>query len=60
MELIHQASRTTDDQGRDRCVIVVTHDNRVFHYADRIEQMEDGRLKAAPEDFVLQEARAHH
>ncbi len=60
MELIHQASRTLDDQGRDRCVIVVTHDNRVFHYADRIEQMEDGQFRSAPEDFVLQEAKGHH
>lgn len=25
-----------------RCVIIVTHDNRIFHYADRIAQMDDG------------------
>jgi putative ABC transport system ATP-binding protein len=30
----------------DRCVIVVTHDSRIFPFADRIAEMEDGRLKA--------------
>jgi putative ABC transport system ATP-binding protein len=28
----------------DRCVIIVTHDNRIFKYADRITHMEDGRI----------------
>lgn len=28
----------------DRAVIVVTHDNRIFHHADRIAQMEDGHI----------------
>jgi putative ABC transport system ATP-binding protein len=28
----------------DRAVLVVTHDNRVFHYADRIAHMDDGRI----------------
>jgi putative ABC transport system ATP-binding protein len=28
----------------DRAVIVVTHDNRVFHYADSIAHMDDGRV----------------
>jgi len=28
----------------DRAVIVVTHDTRVFHYADAIAQMDDGRI----------------
>lgn len=27
-----------------RCVIVVTHDTRIFHYADRMTEMEDGRV----------------
>jgi putative ABC transport system ATP-binding protein len=27
-----------------RCVIVVTHDSRVFHYADSIAHMDDGRI----------------
>jgi len=28
----------------DRAVIVVTHDSRVFHYADVISEMDDGRI----------------
>ncbi len=28
----------------DRCVIIVTHDNRIFRFADRITHMEDGRI----------------
>ncbi len=28
----------------DRAVIVVTHDNRIFHYGDRIIHMDDGRI----------------
>jgi putative ABC transport system ATP-binding protein len=28
----------------DRAVIVVTHDNRVFQYADTIAHMDDGRI----------------
>src|ERR1044071_7509775 len=28
----------------DRCVIIVTHDNRVFKHADRMTHMEDGRI----------------
>jgi putative ABC transport system ATP-binding protein len=29
---------------QDRAVIIVTHDNRIFDLADRILQMEDGRI----------------
>ncbi|HTU00609.1 MAG TPA: ABC transporter ATP-binding protein [Candidatus Sulfotelmatobacter sp.] len=29
-----------------RCILVVTHDSRIFEYADRIMKMEDGRLKS--------------
>jgi putative ABC transport system ATP-binding protein len=39
MELLKDASRDSD-----RAVLVVTHDNRIFHYADRIVAMEDGRI----------------
>jgi putative ABC transport system ATP-binding protein len=28
----------------DRAVVVVTHDNRVFHYGERIARMDDGRI----------------
>jgi len=30
----------------DRAVIVVTHDNRIYRYADRIATMEDGRIRS--------------
>jgi putative ABC transport system ATP-binding protein len=30
----------------DRAVIVVTHDNRVFRFGDRIFEMDDGRIQA--------------
>jgi putative ABC transport system ATP-binding protein len=30
---------------RDRAVIVVTHDNRVFHFADVIAHMDDGQIR---------------
>ncbi|MDZ7628946.1 MAG: ABC transporter ATP-binding protein [Parvularculaceae bacterium] len=39
MELLKDASRDAS-----RAVLVVTHDNRIFHYADRIVSMEDGRI----------------
>jgi putative ABC transport system ATP-binding protein len=29
-----------------RCIIIVTHDSRIFEYADRIMKMEDGRITA--------------
>ncbi len=28
----------------DRCVIIVTHDSRIFNYGDRMVNMEDGRI----------------
>ncbi|MDX2036528.1 MAG: ABC transporter ATP-binding protein [Isosphaeraceae bacterium] len=28
----------------DRAVVVVTHDNRVFHFGDRMARMDDGRI----------------
>jgi putative ABC transport system ATP-binding protein len=30
--------------GRDRSLIIVTHDARIFSYADRIAKMDDGRI----------------
>jgi putative ABC transport system ATP-binding protein len=33
----------------ERCVIVVTHDSRVFRYADRMTEMEDGRVQRVHE-----------
>ena len=32
---------------RDRAVVIVTHDNRMLAYADRIVHIEDGRIAAA-------------
>jgi putative ABC transport system ATP-binding protein len=32
--------------GKDRALVVVTHDARIFDFADRIAQMEDGRITA--------------
>lgn len=34
----------------DRCVIIVTHDNRIFKYADRMTHMEDGRIDHTDEN----------
>ncbi len=39
MEFLSHAARRPD-----RCAIVVTHDNRIFKYADRMTFMEDGRI----------------
>jgi putative ABC transport system ATP-binding protein len=30
---------------KDRCIVVVTHDERIYQFASRVLQMEDGRLK---------------
>lgn len=32
---------------KGRSVVVVTHDNRIFDFADRIVRIEDGRLKVS-------------
>lgn len=40
MDLLQELAR---DQ--NRAVVVVTHDNRIFDYADRIVHIEDGRIK---------------
>lgn len=39
MEILSEIAKT-----EDRCVIVVTHDNRIFKYADRITKMNDGKI----------------
>ncbi len=44
MELLRDIARHPN-----RCVIVVTHDNRVFKYADRMTEMEDGRVQRVHE-----------
>lgn len=42
----HEMMDILRDVGRasDRALVVVTHDNRIFEYADRIAHMEDGRV----------------
>ncbi|MES2477393.1 MAG: ABC transporter ATP-binding protein [Verrucomicrobiota bacterium] len=39
MDLFRQVARSDD-----RAVIIVTHDNRIFSYADRISRMDDGEI----------------
>ncbi len=39
MELFENVARTPG-----RCVVIVTHDNRIFQHADRIASMDDGRI----------------
>ncbi len=39
MELIRNVGRASD-----RCVIVVTHDSRVFQFGDRMAELTDGRI----------------
>ncbi len=42
----------------DRAVIVVTHDNRVFHFGDRIARMDDGRIVAVENNLHEQDEAA--
>jgi putative ABC transport system ATP-binding protein len=37
-----------------RCLVIVTHDSRIYHYADMIAQMEDGVIKAMQTPDQLQ------
>jgi putative ABC transport system ATP-binding protein len=66
IELIKSGTREGISGGSEastsggRCVIIVTHDNRIFHHADRIEEMEDGRIKATVSDLVMEESRRQH
>jgi putative ABC transport system ATP-binding protein len=39
MEIIREVGRASD-----RCVIVVTHDSRIFHFGDRMAELTDGRI----------------
>ena len=33
----------------NRCILIVTHDNRIYEYADRIMHMEDGSITGLEE-----------
>lgn len=37
-----------------RCVIVVTHDSRIFKYADRLAKMDDGRVMSLDSNHKIQ------
>jgi putative ABC transport system ATP-binding protein len=39
-----QQQRVAIARAPDRAVIIVTHDNRIFSYADRIARMDDGEI----------------
>jgi putative ABC transport system ATP-binding protein len=39
MEVLRNAALSSD-----RALIIVTHDSRIFNFADRIARMEDGRI----------------
>jgi len=39
LDLFRQVARSAE-----RAVIIVTHDNRIFSYADRIARMDDGEI----------------
>ena len=41
----------------DRAVIVVTHDNRVFHFGDRIVEMSDGKVEKVSEPNTEREMK---
>jgi putative ABC transport system ATP-binding protein len=45
MELLKEVGRSPD-----RAVIIVTHDNRVFRFGDRIVTMSDGRIESVEEN----------
>ena len=51
MDLFRQVARSSD-----RAVIIVTHDNRIFSYADRIARMDDGEIVEVKEQ---QQQTAH-
>jgi len=43
----------------DRALVVVTHDSRVFHFADRIVRMDDGRVVDTRTQIADRTARQH-
>lgn len=44
----------------NRTLIIVTHDSRIFSYADRIAQMDDGQVVAIADDWRQLEEMQHH
>ena len=39
----------------NRCIIIVTHDSRIFEYADRIMRMEDGKITGVEKGGLIAE-----
>ena len=54
MEILRSVAR-----GPGRCVLLVTHDNRTFRYADRMTEMEDGRVARVHENPTLHDPLRH-
>lgn len=56
----HAVMQILRDSANDagRAVLVVTHDSRIYHFADRILEMSDGRMIGdhKPEEFIRKEA----
>ena len=44
----------SDILNEKRCVLVVSHDNRIFEFADRIMKMEDGKVTAIEKQGVAE------
>jgi putative ABC transport system ATP-binding protein len=40
---------------KNRCIVIVTHDSRIFDYADRILKMEDGKVTSAERGSLHEE-----
>lgn len=51
MELLREVGRA-----QDRCVVVVTHDSRIFRYGDRMAKLTDGRIVSI--EPIVQEGNA--
>lgn len=54
MELLRAVARAPG-----RCVLVVTHDNRIFHFADRMTEMEDGRVSRVHDSHETYDGTHH-
>jgi putative ABC transport system ATP-binding protein len=54
MELLRDIARAPD-----RCVIVVSHDNRIYHFADRMTEMEDGKVQRVHDTYKPENFKDH-
>ncbi len=55
LDLFRQVARSAD-----RAVIIVTHDNRIFSYADRIARMDDGEIVEVKEQDPANKPHFEH